>query len=114
MLLVLGARLVDGPGLTLLLLGDSTGLVNGGLTTDEVVLAGGGVEVVLGRTVVEGGAQSNPMEWMPTEQVGLGLLGWTGYTTVTFLAPPHWLFFTVVPALEHGARCRHRDPSGMS
>lgn len=33
---------------------------------------------------------------------------------VTFLAPPHWEFFTVLPDLEQEERCLQVEPSGMS
>ena len=33
---------------------------------------------------------------------------------VTFWAPPHWLFTTVVPDLRHELRCLQVEPSGMS
>lgn len=70
--------------------------------------------VDLGGTVGEAGEQSKPTEWMPTLQVLLGAEGWEGKTTVTFLAPPHWEFLTVVPWVEQLARCLQVEPSGMA
>jgi hypothetical protein len=49
---------------------------------------------------------------MPMLQLGL-FLGGLGSTTVTFLAPPHWLFLTVVPSVEQELFCLQMEPSSM-
>ena len=86
-----------------------------------VAVAAGGVAsylLVVGRglggTVVEGLPQSKVMEWKPKWHVSLGTAGCLGTTMVTFLAPPHWLFSTVVPDFLQAWRCLHTEPSGMS
>jgi hypothetical protein len=56
--------------------------------------------------------QWKPMLWIPTLQVGL-LGGGDGRTTVTFFAPPHCVFLTVVPSEEQEDLCLQVDPSSM-
>ena len=41
------------------------------------------------------------------------LLLFDGIWKVTDLAPPHWLFSTVVPPALHAAVCLQLDPSGI-
>jgi hypothetical protein len=40
-------------------------------------------------------------------------LGWLGYTTVTFFAPPHWVFLIIEPPELQADFCLQVDPSGM-
>jgi hypothetical protein len=56
--------------------------------------------------------QLKPMLWIPTLQVGV-LFGGVGRTTVTFFAPPHWVFLTDVPSLEQEHFCLQVEPSSM-
>jgi hypothetical protein len=68
--------------------------------------------------VVEALEQSNPTLWKPMLQLDLGVdppdpLGWLGYTTVTFFAPPHWVFLIIEPPELQADFCLQVDPSGM-
>jgi len=54
--------------------------------------------------------QLKPMLWMPMLQLGLDA-GGVGRTTVTPVAPAHWLFFTTVPPLWQDDFSLQVDPS---
>jgi hypothetical protein len=90
------------------------------VVTDVVVVVVGLVDVVVVVVVVEDKdedvvceLQSNPIECIPTSHslFPLPLLG--GIWNETDLAPPHWVFSTVVPSELQEAVCLQVEPSGM-
>ena len=98
---------------------DSAGLVAGtelpSTGTDSVTKAGDVAEslsAVVVSAFFAGGLQSKLIFWMPTSQSPFSFSA-AGSLKVTFLAPPHWSFFTVAPPGPHAALERHLDPSGM-
>lgn len=87
------------------------------VVSDEVVVTDAGVVYVIDVdfafvVVVQLLGQWKLMLWMPTLHVGL-LFGGFGRTTVTFFAPPHWVFLTDVPSLEQDVLCLHVEPSSI-
>lgn len=57
------------------------------------------------------GEQSNPMLWIP--KLHESVEPDSGISKLTLVAPPHWLFETVVPLEEQEVVCLQVEPSGM-
>ena len=79
-------------------------------TTGELT---GVVEVDWGATVAEALWQLNETLWTLMVQGGASFLA-LGSWQETFLAPPHWLFWTCLTLLPHDSVCLQVEPSSIS